>query len=230
MSMNHVKNFDKKDYGLLPARLEEWGGMLFINLDGRAPPLKQYLGDIVDDLAEYPLDDLIPARSKTYEVNANWKLMVENYLEYYHLPAVHPALCNVSGVRLPCSAPPAAAHVCVSAHAQVDEHVEYQGTGMYGAFATMPLTKGGTAVDPDVLPPFPGITPLQANSALHYCIFPNVFFSVYPHHTFRVIVQPHPTDPGNLAGAALCFPHTEASPPRQPNASSTPTCCCTPPW
>ena len=49
--------------------------------------------------------------------------LVENYLEYYHLPAVHPALCDVSGV---------------------DEHRRNQGTGMYLGFRTDPLTQAGS--------------------------------------------------------------------------------------
>ena len=53
---------------------------------------------------------------KTYDVAANWKLLMENYLEYYHLPAVHPALCNVSGV---------------------DEHQRRQGRGMYMCFIAL---------------------------------------------------------------------------------------------
>ena len=63
-------------------------------------------------------------------------MLIENYLEYYHLPAVHPDLCKVSGV---------------------DEHRRNQGAGMYMGFATDPLTKGGTPLDPGRLPPFPTI-------------------------------------------------------------------------
>lgn len=95
---------------------------------------------------------------------------MENFLEYYHLPAVHPALCNVSGV---------------------DEHRREQGTGMYCCFATDPLTAGGTAIDPGRLPVFSAIEGTShATTAYHCAIFPNVFFSVYPDHFYRVIVDP----------------------------------------
>lgn len=80
-STDHVKNFDKKDYGLLRARMEEWGGMLFVNLDEKAPPLTQTLGDLTKDLANYPLDSLVCARTAEFHVNANWKIMLENFLE-----------------------------------------------------------------------------------------------------------------------------------------------------
>ena len=110
-----------------------------------------------------------PEYRKTYRPNCNWKVLIENFLEYYHLPAVHPALCHVSGV---------------------DEHDRVQGTGMYMAFGTFPLTKGGTALDPGRLPAFNGISEINKESAYHVCIFPNVFFSLYPDNFFRVILHP----------------------------------------
>ena len=82
---------------------------------------------------------------------------MENYLEYYHLPAVHPELCDVSGV---------------------DEHRRNQGRGMYMSFATEPLSKGGTPIDPGRIPPFPTLRPRHHEMAYHVAIFPNTFFSV----------------------------------------------------
>ena len=107
-----------------------------------------------------------------YNIDANWKVLIENFLEYYHLPAVHPALCFVSGV---------------------DDHDRVQGTGMYMCFGTFPLTQGGTALDPGRLPHFKGLGATNQESAYHVCIFPNVFFSLYPDNFFRVILQPDGT-------------------------------------
>jgi hypothetical protein len=62
--------------------------------------LEQHLGDLPTQLAEYPLAETVVAREKSVEdINANWKVLVENFMEYYHLPAVHPELCTVSGVE-----------------------------------------------------------------------------------------------------------------------------------
>ena len=63
---------------------------------GEAPPLSEWLGDLLPSLSEYESSfgvgtpGLVPYKRKQYDVPANWKLLVENYLEYYHLPAVHP--------------------------------------------------------------------------------------------------------------------------------------------
>src|SRR3546814_3034717 len=46
--------------------------------------------------ADYATDRLVHAAADTYELRANWKLAVENYLECYHLPWVHPGLNSYS--------------------------------------------------------------------------------------------------------------------------------------
>lgn len=192
--MDHLENFDKKDYGLLPARMDSWGGMLFVNLDGQAPPLDQYLGDLPDMLSTHPFDDLVPAHTKIYEIDCNWKLTIENFLEWYHLPSVHPALCAVSGV---------------------DEHIRYQGQGMYAMYLTSPLTNGGTEVDPDIMPKMPGLGEMEANSAVHLSIFPNMFTSIYPHHQFLVTVEPIAGQPGKCVERARLLVYKDVAADKQ---------------
>lgn len=187
---DHLKDFDKTNYGLLPARMDEWGGMMFVNLDGEAPPLQDYLGDLPGKLDDYPFEDMVVARRKSYDVGANWKCMIENFLEYYHLPAVHPALCEVS---------------------TVDAHVHMQGDGFYSCFATAPLTYGGTPLDPDKLPTFPGLTGGLPETAVHLSIFPNMFCSIYPHHIFRVVVRPNPNDPKRCFEEANLMIHKDVA-------------------
>ena len=63
-----------------------------------AVSLEQHLGDLPAQLRRYPLSEMVVARRKEVEIKSNWKVLAENFLEYYHLPAVHPELCTVSGV------------------------------------------------------------------------------------------------------------------------------------
>jgi len=176
---DHVsKSFKREDYGLFECDVRTFGNMLFARLVNKEEDqqqevlsLDEHLGDLKLQLRNYPLDETVVARRVTLEnVESNWKILAENFSEYYHLPAVHPELCTVSGV---------------------DEHVRTQGKGKYLAFATAPLTNGGTSVDPSVAPPMPGLegTP-DATAARHVLIFPNVFMSIYPNHVFRVIIEP----------------------------------------
>ncbi len=88
--------FRRADYVLYDVALETWAGFLFINLAGReALPLAQQLGDIPGRLERYPLAALRTFTRMEHEVEANWKILMENYMECYHCPGVHPELCDL---------------------------------------------------------------------------------------------------------------------------------------
>jgi Rieske 2Fe-2S family protein len=92
--------FCKSDFSLYPVGLETWGGFFFLNLSpGEAPEkfrtLQQQLGEIISRIRRYPLGDLRIATTITYEVQANWKAIVENYNECYHCGGLHPELCEI---------------------------------------------------------------------------------------------------------------------------------------
>jgi glycine betaine catabolism A len=73
-----------------------WLGWLFVNATGTAPPLHRYLGAMDSLVAPYRPQDLVLGARHSYEVAANWKVVVENYHECYHCPLIHPELCQVS--------------------------------------------------------------------------------------------------------------------------------------
>ncbi|MFN0177377.1 MAG: aromatic ring-hydroxylating oxygenase subunit alpha [Gemmatimonadales bacterium] len=85
--------FDKRDYGLVPIRLETWEGFIFVNLSA-APtaPLEDVLGGIRERIHPNRLATKRLVRRVDYEVGANWKVYVDNFLEGYHIPHVHPEL------------------------------------------------------------------------------------------------------------------------------------------
>lgn len=89
MEMEETAGFDRKDFGLLPLRLECWAGFMFLNFDADAPPLADWLGDLPQLLAPYDLDSMVTARRVQYELACNWKIYVENAMESYHVPTVH---------------------------------------------------------------------------------------------------------------------------------------------
>jgi Rieske 2Fe-2S family protein len=76
--------------------LAEWGGFIFVCLAANhGEPLAQALGDGTARLQRYPLADLKVGHTSTYDVDANWKVIVENYNECYHCGPVHPELCQI---------------------------------------------------------------------------------------------------------------------------------------
>ncbi len=92
--MEQTGGFDPADFGLVPIRLETWGGFVFVNFDPEAPPLAAWLGDLPDRVAPYRLDDMACVRRKEYEMACNWKLFVENAKESYHIGTVHRRTIN----------------------------------------------------------------------------------------------------------------------------------------
>ncbi|HEX2647916.1 MAG TPA: aromatic ring-hydroxylating dioxygenase subunit alpha [Candidatus Dormibacteraeota bacterium] len=89
---NRVELFDKRDYGLTPVHLAEWEGLVFVSLAPRPKPLARYLDGIRERVQPTRLGALTFTRRVDYEVHANWKVYVDNYLEGYHVPYVHPEL------------------------------------------------------------------------------------------------------------------------------------------
>jgi choline monooxygenase len=87
---------DKGALGLMPARVEEMCGLVFVNLDPDATPLAELLGDLPQRLARYRIDQLEPfAVSGGSRQPANWKAVADNYLEGYHIPIAHPGLMRM---------------------------------------------------------------------------------------------------------------------------------------
>jgi choline monooxygenase len=87
-----AQRFDRAQAALPEAYVASWGGFAFVNLDPAAPALADALGGIVEETRPLALEALSLRRRVDYEVACNWKVYVDNYLEGYHIPIVHPAL------------------------------------------------------------------------------------------------------------------------------------------
>ncbi len=97
-SLNHatevegVEGFKPEDFALVPVRCEEWLNLVFVNLDRNAAPLVTSLGDLPQQAERFPFRTMKLFERRTYDMKCNWKTYVDNYLEGYHLPTVHPGL------------------------------------------------------------------------------------------------------------------------------------------
>lgn len=86
----------REDFSLYPVALDVWAGFIFINLEAdRAAPLATELGPIPERVRRYPLATLRCETRLVHEVEANWKILMENYQECYHCPGTHPELCDL---------------------------------------------------------------------------------------------------------------------------------------
>ena len=83
--------FDRTQYGLVPVRVGVWHDWIFVNLNGSAPPLDDYVAPIQNQLDGVDFSRMRHVLTVDFgEVNANWKLMMENFMEPYHVQFVHP--------------------------------------------------------------------------------------------------------------------------------------------
>jgi Rieske 2Fe-2S family protein len=94
--MDDVSGFDKADYSLHPVHLGLWEGFIFVNLADSPTPLDKWFAPLEKKFSHWNLPKLRSAKRIDYDVQANWKLMFENYSECYHCPGVHPQLQKVS--------------------------------------------------------------------------------------------------------------------------------------
>ena len=88
---NSVSGFKKCDFALKSIRVEEFCGLVFVNLDQDAEPLNEQAGDLAQEIQEIcpSVDDLVFAQRDTYDVSSNWKVMIDNFLECYHCHTAH---------------------------------------------------------------------------------------------------------------------------------------------
>ena len=85
-----------QDFSLYPVGVDTWGGFIFVHLTPqKAVPLAAQLGPASERTQRYPLADLRIGHTLTYGIDANWKVLAENYNECYHCAGVHPELCDV---------------------------------------------------------------------------------------------------------------------------------------
>jgi glycine betaine catabolism A len=88
--------FARTEHGLVPVAVEEWHGWTMVNVSGTAPPVGDYFAGLEACVAPYEPERLVVGATHTYEIAANWKIVVENYQECFHCPNIHPELCRVS--------------------------------------------------------------------------------------------------------------------------------------
>jgi phenylpropionate dioxygenase-like ring-hydroxylating dioxygenase large terminal subunit len=80
--------FRKEEHGLAPVRAAEWGGLVFVNLDGRAEPLADWLAPLPECIDGWYRPDRLK-KEGSVEIRGNWKLILDNFLEFYHLAGLH---------------------------------------------------------------------------------------------------------------------------------------------
>jgi choline monooxygenase len=92
--MQDAVDFRTADVRLPSLRVREWEGLVFVALDEHAPAFDEVYAGIVDRVRPVELGAMQFVRHEHWEVACNWKVYVDNFLEGYHVPMVHPALAQ----------------------------------------------------------------------------------------------------------------------------------------
>ena len=91
-----VCSFDRAQNGLVPVLVDTWEQFVFVNLDPKAAPLSDFLGRLIHRVAALNLGSLHFFERRSYSLNCNWKVFVDNYLDGgYHVPHLHKGLNSV---------------------------------------------------------------------------------------------------------------------------------------
>ena len=186
-----AKGFDRADYGLLPVSVDTWGFLVFVSLEADPAPLRTQLGDLPARFADYRLEEWLPQRRRTYDVAANYKLVGENFMEYYHLPWVHPELSKVS---------------------KFSDHYRWQGPGLYTGMTTTPVSRNTDTGGWDGLPPLSTLGAADADAGRFVWLFPTTALVVLPNHAFVLFNRPVAADRTVETAVLLAHPESLADP------------------
>ena len=97
--MQGVPEFNVADICLPALSVHAWQGLVFVALSEAAPAFAEVYAGISEHIAPVDLSAMRYLRTVSYEVNCNWKVYVDNYVEGYHLPHVHPGLNKLLDYR-----------------------------------------------------------------------------------------------------------------------------------
>lgn len=94
---SNLKNFCKDDFKLSEAKVEEYMGFVWVNLDMNADPLREQAPGLEEMMLEYvpELKSMKFAKRISWDINCNWKTAIENFSECYHCAPAHPALVEL---------------------------------------------------------------------------------------------------------------------------------------
>ncbi len=156
---------DKLD--LVPVRVGEFHGCLFVNISGTADPLEVWMQPVIDELAGFDLSAIRWAGKFDFQVEGNWKLVYENYMENYHVFALHPRLLDFAPMNI-------------------------RGAGKwlgntYTNGYRFPMMEAGRG---EGLPHYPGLSPEDARRGTWFLTMPHFAVEIFPDQLAVLVAYP----------------------------------------
>ena len=174
-NMAQVEDFNRQDFPLTKIPVAKWANLVFLNLSASCEPFAEVMQPLISRLKNWQPDTLPITKTLTYKVQANWKLLFQNYSECYHCPTVHPDLNQQTRYKT-----------------ATNDLMEGPILG-----GPMQLSDGYETISQDgkhVGSIFQSLDSTQQRSVYYYTIFPNMFVSAHPDYV--MIHQLIPVDVG----------------------------------
>ena len=169
--MDDVAGFERADFPLHRVACEVWDGHVFINLSAAPEPLASQVHDLPARFAPWRMGELQMVHRVEYDVDANWKLIVQNYNECLHCPVIHPMLNRM--------------HHYLGA-ANVPSTDTYCGGGMGFKDGVETLSVDGRRRRA-LLPGLSGPDTMLVN---YFAIYPNLLLTLHPDYMVTVTIWP----------------------------------------
>ncbi|MFF2516694.1 aromatic ring-hydroxylating dioxygenase subunit alpha [Streptomyces sp. NPDC058086] len=196
-NLTSMPDIDRTEYGLVNVHVREWLGYVWVCLAENPPSFEEdIMGAVVERLGDvgsihrYDIDNLQVGRRITYDVKANWKLIIENFMECYHCATIHPELTEV----LPEFADGYAAQYYVGHGAEFGEEVQ-----------------GFTVDGSEGLDRIPGVAEDQDRRYYAITVKPQVFINLVPDHVIFHRMYPVAVDRTIVECDWLYLPHVVES-------------------
>jgi Rieske 2Fe-2S family protein len=171
----HMENLPREDYPLNPVHCDAWDGHIFITLNPQPSPLSGQLEDLPQKFANWHMQELRFYQRRSYDVNANWKLIIQNYNECLHCPVLHPALSQLTDYLSGDNCAP---------------HRGYIGGSMGFKPGVETMSRDGK-LRRDYLP---CLTEPQRQEVQYFAVFPNLFLSLHPDYMMTHTLWPRAVD------------------------------------
>jgi choline monooxygenase len=163
VGVNRADGFDKDVLGLRELRAGVWMNTVFVNIDGKAPPLAEHVAPLLKHFAAYDFSTLRHGGWHDLDIPANWKLTVEGGIEDYHLPWIHSQIFNGKPNWW--------------GRAVIDG-------SMVGTESCIPQPENANIINPNgvALPHFPNLPDDARDMGNFMCLFPNLGVTVLNDH------------------------------------------------
>jgi Rieske 2Fe-2S family protein len=168
--------FCREDYPLHPVRAEVWEGHVMLHFGSPAESVASKLTHLSQKFAAWKMPELRRHHRIVYDVKANWKLIVSNYNECLHCPAVHPVLNPLTDYLGADNEPPTS---------------DYIGGVMKLRDTADTMSLQGSLNGRSV---FPDLTLEQRKWAAYYAIYPNFLLALHPDYMVTHLLWPKAVD------------------------------------